>query len=120
MSKTHPATVPRRLLVGLGFALGGLGCGSGLTDPETLTLFVAPQLVECHGVGLQTCMLVREGPDADWTYFYGGIRGFDFEPGFFYELRVLRHRIKNPPVDGSSFRYVLLRLVSKGSRRCMR
>lgn len=100
-------------MVGLCLALGELGCGSALTDPEVLTLFVAPQLVECHTVGPQTCMLVRETPDAEWRYFYNAIQGFEFEPGFFYELRVERHRIENPPIDGSSFRYVLLRLVSK-------
>jgi hypothetical protein len=98
--------------VGFGLLIGGWACVS-LTDPEVLTLFVAPQLVDCVGIGPQTCMLVKESPDTDWTYFYDGIDGFDFEPGFYYELRVLRHRVENPSADGSSFRYVLVRLVSK-------
>ena len=114
MARSLPAALSRPLLmVGLSLALGELGCSSGLTDPEVLTLFVAPQLVECQGVGPQTCMLVRESPDADWRYFYGVIEGFEFEPGFSYELRAERHRVANPPADGSSFRYILVQLVSK-------
>ena len=103
------------LLLGLALAMGGSGCGSGLTDPEVLTLFIGPQLVDCQAVGPQTCMLVRESPDEEWRLFYSAIAGFEFEAGFFYELRVERHRVENPPADGSRFRYVLLQLVSKVS-----
>lgn len=114
MARPHAVRSSRPFLgVGLCIALGKVGCGPGPTDLEVLTLFVAPQLVECHTVGPQMCMLVRERPDADWRYLYDSIQGFEFEPGFYYELRVGRRRIENPPIDGSSFRYVLLRLVSK-------
>ncbi len=112
MPKRRLTRLSRRVVVGVCLVMGGAAC-SGLTAPEVLTLFVAPQLVECFGVAPQTCMLVKESPDADWTYFYDSIEGFEFEPGFFYELRAERHRVETPPADGSSFRYVLRQLVSK-------
>lgn len=112
MVRRRAPRLSRPLLVGVCLGMGGWAC-DGLTDPELLTLFVAPELSECVGVGPQTCMLVRESPGEDWRYFYGSIEGFEFEPGFFYELRVRRYRVGNPPADGSAFRYILLRIVSK-------
>jgi len=105
----------RRVLLAVGVAVGGLGCGSSLTEPEIITLFVAPQTVECVGVGPRTCLQVRESPDEEWHNFFEGVDGFEFEPGFYYELRVARYRVENPPADASSFRYVLLEVVSKDS-----
>ncbi len=114
MSNPRRTGLPRTLLLlGLALAMGGSGCGSGLTDPEVLTLFIGPRLVECHSVGPQSCMQVRERPAEEWMLFYAQIMGFEFEAGFSYELRVERHRVENPPADGSRFRYVLLQLVSK-------
>lgn len=89
------------------------GCGI-LEPPETiLTLHVGPQTVDCVGVAPQQCMLVKERPNDEWTYFYGSIGGFTFEPGYLYILQVLRRSIRNPPADGSSFEYHLLRVVSR-------
>jgi len=91
---------------------GLVGC-STLTGPDVITLFVAPELVDCVGVGPRTCMQVRESPEESWELFYSGIEGFEFEPGFFYELRVEIHHVLDPPADGSSLRYVLDRIVEK-------
>lgn len=112
MEKHRSKRWSRGVFVGLSLVTGASAC-SGVMDPEILTLFVAPQLVECQGVAPETCMQVRESPEEEWRNFFGSILGFEFEPGFFYELRVERHRVDNPPADGSSFRYVLRRLVSK-------
>lgn len=101
------------LTLGLGLTVSGWACGSNLTEPEILTLFIAPQLVECQAVGPQTCMQVRERPDEEWKLFYAQIEGFEFVAGFFYEIRVEKYPIENPPADGSRFRYVLVELVSK-------
>lgn len=101
------------LLLAVGVATGGLACGSSPTEPEIITLFVGPQLLDCVGVGPRKCLQVRESPREPWQNFFDEIEGFGFEPGFFYELRVERHRVTNPPADGSRFRYVLLEMVSK-------
>ena len=93
-------------------ALAAGGC-SLVTGPEVETLFVGPELVDCVGVGPRTCMQVRRAPDAEWELFYSSIEGFDFEPGFVWELRVEVHEVSPVPADGSSRRYVLSRIVSK-------
>jgi len=79
----------------------------------TKTLYVAHHLVDCVGVGPMKCMLVRETPDAEWTNFYSKIEGFDYEPGFDYQLTVRMEKVENPPADASSIRYILEELVSR-------
>lgn len=95
--------------------LAGLGaCGIlELTPEDQITLYVAPSTVECQGVGPQRCLRVKQHPGEEWQLFFGSIAGFAFEPGFFYELRVARRRIPDPPADGSRLGYRLLRMVNK-------
>ena len=81
------------------------------------TLFVAPQLVPCVGIAPQSCMLVREPAQQDWQLFYDGIAGFTFEPGYEVELRVRIYRVPNPPADGSSLEYRLVRVLRKSPAR---
>lgn len=99
------------LAIGLTVGLGG--CDGSVTEPEILTLIVGPERVECQGEGQRLCLLVKEDPDAEWEFFFDEIEGFEFEPGFIYVLRVGRHRVENPPADGSNFRWVLVEILSK-------
>lgn len=80
---------------------------------ETVTLYVGPELVDCTGVGPMKCMLVRRSPDEPYQYFYNPIVGFEFEAGYEYELEVAVTEVANPPADGSSLRYTLVRVVNK-------
>ena len=80
---------------------------------ETKTIFVGPQLVDCVGVTLQKCMMIKESSDSEWTYFYDKIRGFDFEPGYEYKLQVAVTEVENPPADASSLNYELVSVISK-------
>lgn len=68
------------------------------------------------GVGPTLVMLVQQG-DAigteNWNYFYDEIKGFDYEPGFIYELKVRKKKIKNPPADASSVEYILVKVISQ-------
>lgn len=77
------------------------------------TFFVAAERKPCTGVGPMECLQVREAADRPWQYFYSEIQGFTFEPGFHYELRVREENVANPPADGSSMRWTLVRVVSK-------
>jgi hypothetical protein len=89
------------------------GC-SGILDGDTaLTLDVAEARVLCMGVGPQFCLLVRSEPGAEYGLFYDWIEGFDYEPGYRYRLRVAQTKVEDPPADGSSFAYRLLRVESK-------
>ena len=80
---------------------------------QEVTLYVGPELVDCVGVGPMKCMLVKENPEEDYKYFYSQIEGFEFEPGYEYELRVLVTPVENAPADASSLQYTLIEVVSK-------
>jgi hypothetical protein len=91
------------------------GCGGILsTDASaTLTLEVAEGRVPCMGEGPRECLLVREAGAPDYGLFYDAIEGFVYEPGFRYRLVVSRHAVPNPPADGSSLAYRLVRVDRK-------
>jgi heat shock protein HslJ len=59
------------------------------------------------------CLQVRESSDASWTLLYDAIVGFDYEPGFLYEIRIQEEAVANPPADASSIRRTLVSILSK-------
>ena len=77
------------------------------------TIYVGPSQVDCVGVAPQKCLLFKEKPGDDWSMYYDQIQGFDYEPGYEYELRIVEEEIENPPADASSIRWTLVEVVSK-------
>ena len=77
------------------------------------TLYIADHLEDCTGVGDQKCMLVKDNPEGEWTYFYDQIQGFEYEEGFTYEINVELQKVENPPADAPSIKYILKEIVSK-------
>lgn len=75
-------------------------------------LEVAPVKVDCVGVAPMKCLQVRES-GGEWSNFYAPIEGFDFVEGSRYRLQVKVSKIANPPADGSSLRYQLVRVLDK-------
>src|SRR5690606_8544985 len=67
------------------------------------------------GEGLFLTLLVQEnnniGSD-NWTKFYNSIEGFNYEPGFIYDIKVKVEQVNNPPADGSSLKYTLQEIKS--------
>jgi heat shock protein HslJ len=94
------------------FLLMIMACTSN-TEVQSKMLIVADHLEDCVGVGPQSCMLVKENPEDEWTYFYDQIEGFKYEEGFTYELLVTKIPVPNPAADASSLRYELKNIVSK-------
>jgi heat shock protein HslJ len=88
-------------------------CAPLAGGPKEKTVYVGPYLVDCEGVAPQKCMLVKEDAKDDWTLFYDQVQGFEYEPGFEYELVVREDRIENPPADASSIQWTLVEVVSK-------
>jgi len=88
-------------------------CGPFSFGTGEKTVYVGPYQVDCVGVAPQKCLLAKEDPDADWSMYYDQIQGFDFEPGFEYELRIVEEKVENPPADASSIRWVVQEVVSK-------
>lgn len=84
-----------------------------IVEGEQLTMFVGPEQKDCVGVAPQTCLLIKFEPEAEWQFFYDAIEGFEYEPGFEYELLVEKTDVENPPADASSIQYTLIEEVSK-------
>jgi hypothetical protein len=89
-------------------AEGGTSASSG-----TKTLYVREAMVDCEGEGPMKCMQVRESEKDEWTLHYGAIKGFEFQEGYKYQLRVAPENVANPPQGASSKRLVLVEVVSK-------
>jgi len=77
------------------------------------TLIVGPEMVDCVGVAPQKCYKVKENPDDDWSFFYSQIVDFDYQPGYEYELLVREEKVENPPADGSSLRWTLIKVINR-------
>ncbi|TRO66684.1 DUF4377 domain-containing protein [Christiangramia sabulilitoris] len=50
---------------------------------------------------------------ADWKYFYDEIEGFNYKPGYIYDLKVIKKSVQDPPQDASAFKYILHSVVAK-------
>lgn len=91
-----------------------VGCGLTGPDPDEIVVFeIGPTTVDCMGEFPQRCMLVRSDPSEEWSFFYGPIEGFTHEEGFLFRVEVLRRKVQNPPADGSSLEYRLIRILSR-------
>lgn len=94
------------------FILIAMAC-TPTAELQSKILFIADHLEDCTGVGPRSCMLVKENPEDEWTYFYGQIEGFEYEAGFTYELLVNETSVPNPAADASAIRYELKNIISK-------
>lgn len=104
---------PLRILLAAALVVVAAACDPVASDRRVQDILVAPELQPCYGVGPQLCMYVRPYGSPIWEYFHGEIEGFVFEPGFEYLIRVERTILKNPPADGSIFRYRLIDIIRK-------
>jgi hypothetical protein len=48
-----------------------------------------------------------------WKPLYHKIAGFNYEPGYVYDILVAETKIQNPPQGGSAFGYRLLQVLSR-------
>jgi heat shock protein HslJ len=103
----------KALFILLILSLSANSCENSNDEQTTKTLYIGDHLIDCVGVGPQKCMLVKENSDDDFTNFYGAIEGFDYEEGYNYILKVGIETIKNPPADGSSLKYSLIKILEK-------
>ncbi|MCD8264589.1 MAG: DUF4377 domain-containing protein [Tannerellaceae bacterium] len=90
--------------------------GSCITTQETETWIVASEMADCTGVMPQKCLLVKTPGETEWEYIYQGIEGFDYVPGYEYVLEVRTEEVENPPADGSTVKYVLVKEKSRQQR----
>ena len=72
--------------------------------------------VSCQGFIPQQCLLVKEGEaieNDEWTYFYDPIEGFDYVPGYLYEIDVKKVKRDPVPQDVGLYRYYFILERSK-------
>ncbi|MFC3158151.1 protein of unknown function [Chryseobacterium arachidis] len=95
------------------FVLSQCTASANTSNGNEKTFIVGPETADCNGVVPMKCLQVKETPAGNWTNFYSNIEGFTYEPGFEYVLKVKTEKIENPPADGSSIKYTLIKQVSK-------
>ncbi len=85
------------------------------TNTKSANVTVASQLESPTGphYACNPCWLVKANDDTSWRALYGGIEGFEYQPGYEYRLRIKAEQLPDPPQDGSSIRYTLLEQISK-------
>lgn len=82
---------------------------------ELLNLVVAPATADCADAPDGQCLQVKTEPDADWALFAEEIEGFDYEPGYAYELLVEKISVADSSNNGSPARYSLVDVISKST-----
>lgn len=87
-------------------------------DSQENIMRVNHYTVSCTGEMTGRCLLVQRNENLNtdnWEYFYyyNSIKGFDYEEGYTYTLNVREEKVENPPADGSSLSYTLIKVVSK-------
>ncbi|QNK62566.1 META domain-containing protein [Pedobacter sp. PAMC26386] len=81
------------------------------TKAEDIRMVIKEERANCTGVGPQTCYLVKYSNSKDWEFFYGGIVGFNYKPGYRYTLLVSRTKRANVPADASMYIYRVKRVI---------
>lgn len=80
---------------------------------EISTWTVGPKLADCVGVAPMKCLVIKKDSDTKPSFFYSDIQGFQYTEGFEYQIVVEETPIDNPPADGSSIHYRLVKLLGK-------
>lgn len=82
---------------------------------KEITIYVSSETGESYGFNStpEECMLVKFGnPNGEWEHLgLYRIEGFTYVKGHEYELRVKMTTLANPPADGYSHRYLLVKIV---------
>lgn len=82
-------------------------------EMQEMTMYIAPEQIDCVGVAPMKCLQVKFEEAAEYEFFYDGIDGFVFVPGYNYTLRVQRSVVDNPPADASKYRYRLIEVLGR-------
>ena len=108
---------PSILLILLVFIIG---CGREGTirpvpsvDGNIETLIIGPYKVDCVGAFEQECYLEFNEESQEWHFFYEGIQGFEFEPGFIWTLKVSLHEREEGLQDVGRYEYRLIEILDK-------
>lgn len=93
--------------------VAGMLVTSCSTDKNIGKMRIASAQADCVGVGPQKCLLIKPEGQQKWEFHYGTIEGFNYEPGYEYVIEVRKEEVPNPAADQASFKYVLVKEISK-------
>ena len=75
---------------------------------------IGPYTERCHGAHFERDCLMEYNEDSGrWEFFYEGIKGFDFEPGFIYTLEVRLEDRGTEIQDVGRYAYYLVKVIEK-------
>lgn len=107
--KTQFKNFSTKLILTIAF-IAGL---SSYSKAEDIRMVIKEERANCTGMGPQTCYLVKYTTSKDWEFFYGGIVGFTYQPGYRYTLLVSRTKRANVPADASAYSYKVKRVLKR-------
>ena len=87
-----------------------IGCGR---EAHEEILIIGPYKTTCVGAFEQECYLEFNEESQRWEFFYEGIQGFDFEPGFIWTLKVSLHEREEGIQDVGRYEYRLVSVIDK-------
>lgn len=91
-----------------------LVCSATLMAQTTLHMTIRETAQPCQRMMPQECLQVKIDGAKEWELFYDKIYGFDYVPGYQYELKVVRtERPAHVPQDLSKYIYKLEAVVSQ-------
>ena len=88
-------------------------CGDG-HDGHVEIITLGPYKKQCYGAhGERDCLMQYHREEKRWGFFFDGVEGFDFEPGFIYTLKV-RLEDRGPYIqDVGRYSYHLVEIIEK-------
>lgn len=81
------------------------------TTEERMTFFVRDRKINCDEQTKTKCLQIKNDKNSIWHVLRDPINGFDFKPGHFYKIEVIREKAKNEPNKPSFYRYKLERII---------
>lgn len=80
---------------------------------NTKILIIGPYRTTCTGAFEQECYLEYNEEAQRWHFFYDGIDGFDYEPGYIYTLKVSVYEYAYEIQDAGIYDYRLIEVLNK-------
>ena len=80
---------------------------------HTEILTIGPYTMTCYGPFERDCLMEYNEEAGRWHFFYDGIEGFNFEPGYIYTLEVRLEDRGTEIQDVGRYSYHLIKLLDK-------
>jgi len=95
----------------------GLGILTFTPAPTTTrtekTIYINSRKQPCGQGPTKDCLQMREKPEENWRLFPNSIEGFDYKPGFLYQIKVSVETVSNPANNQNSETWKLLEVISQ-------